>query len=71
MYPSSLVTSASVVEPQGRGRMRRGRGYRRVRTVTRTRFIRLGRRLYRETYRITYLPNGRTQTRILSRVRIR
>jgi hypothetical protein len=32
--------------------------------------VRLGRRVFRETYQITYLPNGRTDTRLISRVRI-
>ena len=42
-----------------------------VRVVTRTRVVRIGRQRYRETIQIRYLPNGRTQTRILRRVRIR
>ena len=48
------------------------RVYRRhsVRRVTTSRVIRVGRRLYRETYLVTYLPNGRTNTRLLSRSRI-
>lgn len=59
-------------DPQIRVQLGQNRRYnRRARTVTRTRTIRVGRRLYRETYRITYLPNGRTRTRIISRVRIR
>lgn len=44
---------------------------RRVRTVTQTRIVRQGFRTFRETLRITYLPNGRTRTQIISRVRIR
>jgi hypothetical protein len=43
----------------------------RVRVVTRTRLIRVGRHRYRETIQIRYLPNGRTNTRVISRVRIR
>ena len=43
---------------------------RRTRSITRTRVVRVGRRLYRETYVVRYLPNGRTDTRLLSRVRI-
>jgi hypothetical protein len=39
--------------------------------VTQTRLVRVGRRTFRETYQITYLPNGRTQTRLISRVRVR
>ena len=47
------------------------RNDRRVRTVTQTRLVRNGRRVYRETYQVRYLPNGRTQTRLISRVRVR
>lgn len=43
----------------------------RVRTAYRTRNVRRGNRLYRETYRIMYLPNGRTNTKLVSRTRIR
>ena len=43
---------------------------RRVRTVTRSRVVRYGRRVYRETYVVRYLPNGMSNTRIISRVRI-
>lgn len=44
---------------------------RRVRVETRTRVVRVGRQHYRETYQIRYLPNGRTQIRVINRVRIR
>ena len=44
---------------------------RRVRTVTQTRIVRQGFRTFRETLRITYLPNGRTRTQVISRTRIR
>ena len=43
----------------------------RVRTVYRTRYVRRGRWIYRETYRIMYLPNGRVNTKLVSRVRVR
>lgn len=43
----------------------------RVRVVTQTRIVRVGRQRYRETIQIRYLPNGRTMTRVISRVRIR
>ena len=47
------------------------RSYNRRRTVTRTRVVRIGRRLFRETYVVRYLPNGRiVDTRLISRVRI-
>jgi hypothetical protein len=42
-----------------------------VRIVNRTRIVRVGRQRYRETIQIRYLPYGRTQTRVISRVRIR
>ena len=42
----------------------------RRRTVTRSRLVRYGRRLYRETYFVTYWPNGRTDTRLVSRQRV-
>jgi hypothetical protein len=68
------ATSApSVSEPQVRVQIGRNRRWnnRRVRTVTRTRITRIGFRTYRETIRTTYLPNGRTRTQVISRVRIR
>ena len=36
-----------------------------------TRDVQRGWRVYRETYRVRYLPNGMTQTMLISRVRIR
>ena len=42
-----------------------------TRIETQTRIVRVGRQRFRETYQIRYLPNGRTQTRLISRVRIR
>jgi hypothetical protein len=50
---------------------RRAYGRRSVRTTTRSRVVRYGRRVYRETYVVRYLPNGRLlDTRIIRRVRI-
>lgn len=46
-----------------------GRNNRR-RSYTTTRIVRVGRARYRETYRVTYLPNGRTRSRLISRVRV-
>lgn len=43
---------------------------RRSRTVTRSRVVRYGRRLYRETYVVRYYSNGRTDTRLISRTRV-
>src|SRR5688500_9633959 len=52
---------------------RYGRRYERRnrrRSVTRSRYVRYGRRLYRETYLVTYWSNGRTDTRLISRQRV-
>lgn len=69
------LVSANAVAPQirvqiGPRRNRQIRNYR-VRVVNQVRIIRVGRQRYRETIQIRYLPNGRTQTRVLSRVRVR
>jgi hypothetical protein len=40
-------------------------------TAIQTRTINIDGRLYRETYRIVYRPNGTTRTQLVSRVRIR
>jgi hypothetical protein len=68
--PATIIAS-NTVEPQWRDRNRRGRYNSRVRVTTQTRLVRQGRRVYRETYQVRYLPNGRTQTRLISRVRVR
>lgn len=66
------AASAPATVQWRRNDRRNNRRYnRRVRTVTQSRLVRYGRQLFRETYRITYLPNGRTQTRLISRVRVR
>lgn len=68
----STASSASADPPiQIRvGQQNRRWNNRRVRTVTRTRITRIGRYRYRETIRVTYLPNGRTRTQVISRTRI-
>jgi hypothetical protein len=43
----------------------------RTRSYIRTRNVRVGFRLYRETYRVTVNRNGRTSTQLISRVRVR
>ena len=71
---NSTIAATATAVPQGERweQGRRNRRYHRgVRRVTQTRLVRSGRRTYRETYQITYLPNGRTQTRLISRVRVR
>lgn len=65
-------TATVVTEPQIRvqiGPQRRAN--RRVRSVIETRIVRRGNRTFRETYRITYLRNGRTNQQLISRVLIR
>ena len=67
------AATAGTIAPQVRiqlgGRDRRYN--RRVRVTTQTRLVRVGRQVYRETYEIRYLPNGRTMTRLISRIRVR
>lgn len=65
----STVAASSTPQWQRYGNRRFHRRYSR-RSVTRTRLVRYGRRLYRETYVITYWPNGRTDTRLISRSRV-
>ena len=63
--------AANAVPQWGRYDNRRNdRRYNRRRTVTQSRYVRYGRRLYRETYLVTYWPNGRTNTRLISRQRV-
>jgi len=69
---NSTITASSAPQWQ---RDRNGRRYdrrynNRRRSVTRSRLVRYGRRLYRETYVVTYWPNGRTDTRLISRTRV-
>ena len=67
---NSTVTVGANSAPQYQ-RNRWGRRYNnRRRSVTRSRLVRYGRRLYRETYVVTYWPNGRTDTRLISRTRV-
>jgi hypothetical protein len=45
-------------------------GYGYGRTTVQTRLVQRGFHTYRETYRVRYLPNGLTQTTLISRVRV-
>lgn len=63
---SEVVASSAQWQRDRYGR----RIYNRRRTVRRTRVVRIGRRLYRETYVVRYLPSGYIDTRLISRVRI-
>jgi hypothetical protein len=64
---NSTIAASSAPQWQ---RYRNYRRYDRRRSVTRSRYVRYGRRLYRETYLVTYWPNGRTDTRLISRQRV-
>jgi hypothetical protein len=71
-HQNSTVAASSAPQWQ---RDRYGRRYDRRynyrrRSVTRQRLVRYGRRLYRETYVVIYWPNGRTDTRLISRTRV-
>ncbi len=63
--------SANALAPQWSNRDRWGRRNRRAQVFTQTRLVRRGRAVYRETYQFRYLPNGRTVSRLISRVRVR
>jgi len=71
---SEVTTVAANAAPQWQwGRDRYNRRYdrrytRRQRTFSRV--VRYGRRLYRETYLVTYWPNGQYNTRLINRHRI-
>jgi len=65
------VTVASAANAQWQRDRYGRRANNRRRTVRRSRVVRVGRRLYRETIVVTYLPNGRIlDSRVISRVRI-
>jgi len=69
---ANAATPASQPNAQQRRVIQTIRNNRRgVRVVTRTRIVRQGFRTFRETIQTRYLPNGRTQTRVISRVRVR
>ena len=74
-FTATFASAQSYIPQQDRYNQNRrtDRNWRnnRVRTVTQTRIVRQGYRTYRETIQIKYLPNGRTQTRVISRTRIR
>jgi hypothetical protein len=67
---STVAVSSALQWQRDRYGRRYDRRYNRSRSVTRSRVLRYGRRLYRETYLVTYWPNGRTDTRLISRYRI-
>jgi hypothetical protein len=66
---STVAASTAAQWQRDRYGRRYDRRYNR-RSVTRSRLVRYGRRLYRETYLVTYWGNGRTDTRLISRTRV-
>ena len=71
LSPNSTIVAANANAQWQRDQYgRRIYNRRRARAVTRSRVVRYGRRLYRETYVVRYLPNGYMDTRLISRVRI-
>jgi hypothetical protein len=61
-------------EPQWQKNQKNNRRWRnnsRARVVTRTRFIYINGRRYREIWQYKYLPNGRVERRLLGRTRVR
>lgn len=64
---TTLINGSAVAEYS----VQPGRRWGRPRVTTRVRIVRRGYVTYRETYRITRYSNGRTSTRLISRVRIR
>ena len=67
---NTTVTAANAAPQWQRNRRDRRWARRHTRAVTRTRIVRVGRRVYRETYIVRYLPNGRVNTQLISRTRI-
>ena len=67
---STVAASTTAQWQRDRNGRRYDRRYNRQRSVTRSRLVRYGRRLYRETYLVTYYGNGRTNTRLISRTRV-
>jgi cytochrome c len=70
---SATNIAVNAPAPQWRNRNNRWdrRNNRRVYVTTQTRLVRYGRQLFRETYQVRHLPNGRTVARLISRVRVR
>ena len=68
----SIELNNAAAAPQWQQNRRNNRINRRgVRIVNRTRIVRRGYAVYRETWQYRYLPNGRVTTRLVSRVRVR
>lgn len=62
-----MMTMRRQTSPARRANDRNGRRA----AATKSRLVRVGRRVYRETYRIVYRANGTTRTQLIRRVRVR
>ena len=69
MAPATEARASTASAPAAQ--WRRQRHNRRAYVTTQSRLVRVGRRVYRETYQVRHLPNGRTTARLISRVRVR
>ncbi len=67
----TINAANSASAPQIRVQIGRNRRFNRRVVRTYTRNVRVGRRLYRETYRVVTRPNGVTRTTVVSRVLLR
>ena len=67
---ATTAVSAPQIRVQIGNQRNRRWNNRQRRVVTTTRITRVGRYRYRQTIRTTYLPNGRTRTQVINRVRL-
>jgi hypothetical protein len=69
---TTIAAKAAAPQWQDRNWGRRNRrNNSHVRVTTQSRLVRYGRQIFRETYQVRYLPNGRTNVKLISRVRVR
>jgi hypothetical protein len=69
--PTTIAVATSIQQQRRSLGMWGRRNNRRAQVITQTRLVRYGRQLFRETYQVRVLPNGRTQAMLISRVRVR
>lgn len=68
--PAAAVAGKEQIRFQIGRRHRHRNRFRRVHRTIITRIVWIGRHRYRETIEVTYLPNGRTYSRVIHRERI-
>jgi len=69
--PTTIISSNTAGQQFRRQDRWDRRNSHRSRVRVYTRYVSFGRRVYRETYLVRYLPYGGVQTRLISRVRVR